>query len=336
MHNDRLHSDRLQNDRRNYLSLVVIVTLFLSLTSFSFGQDPATNWLKMTPSTSPSGRGAMAMVYDGVSQKIILFGGYDAFSYLNDTWTWDGATWTKIATANAPSPRAASGIGFDRVTGKVVLFGGYDGTNYFGDTWLFDGSNNTWTQANPATVPTAVTLPMLFNDPLNGRVDQFGGFDGFLFQGITWRWSGSDWIQVPCTTNPYARGAGTAVYDPVHKNVVLWGGLGDLNPLNTWTFDGTNWTEQFPATQPDITYYLGSTYDTALQQVIITGGFDSSNFSETWVWTGSDWLKLTPQIVPPGRVSLGLAYDEASQQLVMFGGQNATTLFNGTWKLTKR
>jgi len=35
-------------------------------------------------------------------------------------------------------------------------------------------------------------------------------------------------------------------------------------------------------------------------------------------------------------VSLGLAYDEASQQLIMFGGQNATTLFNGTWKLTKR
>jgi hypothetical protein len=57
---------------------------------------------------------------------------------------------------------------------------------------------------------------------------------------------------------------------------VLWGGLGDLNPLNTWTFDGTNWTEQFPATQPDITYYLGSTYDPALQQVIIAGGFDSS------------------------------------------------------------
>jgi hypothetical protein len=56
----------------------------------------------------------------------------------------------------------------------------------------------------------------------------------------------------------------------------LWGGLGDLNPLNTWTVDGTNWTEQFPATQPDITYYLGSTYDPALQQVIIAGGFDSS------------------------------------------------------------
>ena len=276
------------------------------------------------------------MVYDGVSQKIILFGGYDATSYLNDTWAWDGTTWTQIVTANAPSPRAASGIAFDRVAGKVVLFGGYDGTNYLGDTWLFDGSNNTWTQANPNTVPTAVTLPMLFNDPLNGHVDQFGGFDGFLYQDITWRWSGNNWIEVHTATSPYARGAGTAVYDPVHKNVVLWGGLGDLNPLNTWTFDGTNWTEQFPVTRPDITYYLGSTYDSALQQVIITGGFDSSNFSETWVWTGSDWLKLTPQINPPGRVSLGLAYDEASQQLIMFGGQNATTLFNGTWKLAKR
>jgi len=326
----------LHNKRLNYVICIAVVTLLLTLTPLSFAADPAITWHKIGLPNSPSGRGAMAMVYDGVSKKIVLFGGYDATSYLNDTWTWDGAKWTQIATANAPSPRAASGIGFDRVTGKVVLFGGFDGSNYLGDTWLFDGATSTWTQANPATVPTAVTLPMLFNDPLSGRVDQFGGFDGFLFQGITWRWSGADWIQVPATTNPYARGAGTAVYDPVHKNVVLWGGLGDVNPINTWTFDGTNWTEQFPATQPDITFYLGSAYDPVLQQVVIEGGSNSSNLSETWVWTGSDWLQLIPQIAPPGRVSLGLAYDESSQQLIMFGGQNATTLFNGTWKLSKR
>jgi hypothetical protein len=325
-----------KNRRRSCLPVVTVFTLILGMTSLSFASDPAINWLKIPRATSPSGRGAMAMVYDGVSKKVILFGGFGATSYLNDTWTWDGVKWTQIATAIAPSPRAASGVGFDRVTGKVVLFGGFDGTNYLGDTWLWDGATYTWTQANPSTNPTAVTLPMLFNDPLSGRIDQFGGFDGFLYQDITWRWTGTDWVQVRTSTIPYARGAGTAVYDPVHKNVVLWGGLADLNPLNTWTFDGTNWTEQFPVTQPDITYYLGSTYDPSLQQVIITGGFDSANLSETWVWTGSDWLKLVPQITPPGRVSLGLAYDEASQQLIMFGGQNSTTLLNGTWKLVKR
>src|SRR5947209_7361816 len=124
----RLHLNN--NCRRSRLPFVIVFTLFLGIASSSFASDPAITWLKIPLTTFPSGRGAMAMVYDGVSKKVILFGGFGPTSYLNDTWTWDGAKWTQIATALAPSPRAASGIGFDRVTGKVVLFGGFDGNTY--------------------------------------------------------------------------------------------------------------------------------------------------------------------------------------------------------------
>lgn len=46
----------------------------------------------------------MAMAYDDVSKKVILFGGYDATSYLNETLAWDGATWTQIAAGECSLP----------------------------------------------------------------------------------------------------------------------------------------------------------------------------------------------------------------------------------------
>ena len=38
------------------------------------------------------------MTYDATSKKVLLFGGFSDSGYLNDTWTFDGATWTKIET----------------------------------------------------------------------------------------------------------------------------------------------------------------------------------------------------------------------------------------------
>jgi hypothetical protein len=36
-------------------------------------------------------------------------------------------------------------------------------------------------------------LTMLFADPLSGRVDEFGGYDGRFYQMTTWRWRSGDW-----------------------------------------------------------------------------------------------------------------------------------------------
>ena len=78
-------------------------------------------------------------------------------------------------------------MAYDRRTHKAVLFGGYNGRQDLGDTWLWDGTTSTWTQVTPGHSPTAVTGPMVFTDP-NGRVDEFGGFDGQLYEGRMWQW----------------------------------------------------------------------------------------------------------------------------------------------------
>lgn len=311
--------------------VVLALTLLCVTSSFAAGQSEI--WLKVIPANSPPAVAGMAMAYDPLSKKVLSFGGYDATSYRNDTWLFDGATWTQVNTPVVPPVRAAAGITVDQVSGQLIMFGGYNGTNYLGDTWIWDGATETWTQANPTRVPTAVTLPMMFSDPVSGRAEMVGGFDGNLFQNTTWRWTGSNWWQLNPTTVLWARSAAVVANDYAHKTVVIFGGIGDLNPNNTWTWDGTNWTMQSPATQPPLTFYSAASWDPILNEVIAFGGGLGQT---TWAWNGSDWVTVPTERAPSLRWSLGMAYDWDAQQLVMFGGQNNTTLLNGTYKLVKR
>src|SRR6266404_7164011 len=120
------------------------------------------NWVHFAPAKSPPARSYLAMTYDAASRKVIVFGGFDGTTYLNDTWTFDGISWTQVAVSPSPAVRANAQMAYDSVTHKVVLFGGYNGTNYLGDTWLWDGTRSRWTPVRTVHRPRAVTGPMLF------------------------------------------------------------------------------------------------------------------------------------------------------------------------------
>lgn len=321
--------------RRRFQNVsVVLAAILVVCPAIASGSGLTVAWLKVHPASSPTARAGMAMAYDAAGKKVVLFGGFDATSYLNDTWVFDGLNWTQITTPTAPSPRAATAMAFDRVAGKIVMFGGFDGSQYLGDTWIWDGVSETWTEATPTTLPDPVTLPMMYTDPKTGEAGMFGGFDGRFYQLTTWRWSNQDWVQLHPANSPSARGAAIVANDLAHKTVVLYGGLADVNPVNTWTWDGTNWTLQSPSTQPDTLFYTPAAFDPALGRVVLFGG--SSDRNETWAWTGSDWITVPTVYAPPARESSSMAYDSDSKQLLIFGGQGAKGVLNDTYKLVKR
>jgi hypothetical protein len=326
-----LHPTYANRLLRATFALAVLVCL--SFATVSAAQSYGI-WLKVNPPNAPPARAAMAMAYDEAGKKTVVFGGFDATSYRNDTWIFDGTTWSQVVPPTSPSPRAASAMAFDRVTGKLVMFGGYDGTQDLGDTWIWDGLSETWTQANPATKPTPVTLPMMFIDPKNGHAGMFGGFDGTFYQGITWQWTGSDWRNMHPATSPTARGAAIISNDFSHRTVVLYGGLADVNPINTWTWDGSTWTLQNPSTQPDSLYYAAAAYDPDIHRVVMFGG--DSGLSTTWIWTGADWISAPALNAPAGRESEGMAYDKDSHQFLLFGGQAGNLVLDGFYQLVKK
>jgi hypothetical protein len=261
-----------------------------------------------------------------------MFGGWDGSKHLNDTWTFDGTNWKLVKTATTPPPRAAASAAYDATLKQVVMFGGYNG-QYLSDTWIWDGATRTWTQATPVHHPVAETEPMLFADPFSGHVDEFGGYDGRFYQYTSWRWRAGDWHKLFPKQYPSARSAAVFGTDPVTKQTVIFGGLADVNPVNTWTFDGHNWTEQFPSTQPTQRLNTGTVYDPRFAGVLTFGGFAGLDVNDMWLWNGTDWSQLSPKRSPPPRESMGMVFDELHQRTVVFGGLDGKTLLNDTWVL---
>lgn len=318
------------------LQLVIEFTMVCALLAFNsaFAQPPSSTWTQLSPSKSPSARDAIVMVYDRTSQKTTLFGGWDGSKYLNDTWTFDGKNWKKIRVTGAPPARAAAGAVYDSKLKQVVLFGGYNG-QYLSDTWLWNGATSTWTEVAPARRPPAETGPMLFPDPLNGRADEFGGYDGRFFVLGTWRWRNDDWHLLPFKGSASGRAGAVIGTDPVAKQTVVFGGIGNINPNFTWAFDGHVWTLQSPATQPSPSElaFAGTAYDPRFNGVVIFGGFNGFLENETWLWSANEWTQLLPEQAPPPRQQMGMAFDELHQQTVVFGGVNDNSLLHDTWVL---
>jgi hypothetical protein len=334
---DRVKSCLVKLTQARYFShaSIILICCCISIASAAAAQFGSLDWIELSPNESPPARSYLAMTYDPVSGKIIAFGGTDGTSYFDDTWSFDGTSWAQISTQSAPPVRAAAEMTYDSVTQKVVLFGGYDGTNYLGDTWLWDGSTLEWMEATPDHRPPAVTGPMLFPDP-NGSADLFGGFDGQFFQLTMWQWKGSDWMQLFPPTVPSARAAAAVATNTSTGQVVMFGGIADVNPNNTWTYDGTTWTLESPAVQPPLVRAPSAAFDPVLEGVILFGGRSGGvDQNTTWLWdqAGATWVELSPVQSPSARDGAGMTYDAALNRVILFGGQDSNGYFNDTWEL---
>ena len=103
------------------------------------------NWVQLSPSTSPSNRYQSPMTYDGVN--IILFGGNTASSKLSDTWKWTGTVWTQITTSIIPNAVEGGSMAYDG--NNIIMFGGINAGTYY---------NNTWKLCTVPGAPTGVTV----------------------------------------------------------------------------------------------------------------------------------------------------------------------------------
>ncbi|HEX5054416.1 MAG TPA: kelch repeat-containing protein [Planctomycetota bacterium] len=284
-------------------------------------------WLHVAGSTAPSVRRDLAMAYDSIRQRIVLFGGSDGQTF-GDTWLRSAAGWLQQSPATSPSARRHHTMAYDAARQRVILFGGVDaGLSQLGDTWEWDGS--TWTQRLPATSPQAREGHAMAYDAANQRVVLFGGL-GAGQLGDTWTWNGSNWSLASPAASPVARFDHAMAYDPVRQRVVMFGGksaaLGNLG--DTWEWNGSSWLAAFSATFPSARSGHAMTYDATSGFTLLFGGRDSQNLSDTWRWNGSNWSQLLPASVPCPRQGHGMASD--GNGVVMFGGENGGNL-GDTW-----
>ncbi len=116
-----------------------------------FGWNGAT-WSALPQPDYPPWRtgDSFALAYDTVRDVVVLFGGINFPTNLNDTWEWDGTTWNQAFPQHSPPARYVAQAAYDSLRRKTVLIGGRaHPSTFFTDTWEWDGED--WVQ-----VPTTV------------------------------------------------------------------------------------------------------------------------------------------------------------------------------------
>ena len=318
------------------------------------------NWTEKISPTGPSARFNLAMAYDAAQAQVVLFGGADQnLNSLNDTWVWDGSNWTQEFPQTLPPVRHYHAMAYDSAHQQVVMFGGEiivdsDGNltlGWYPDTWVWDGSN--WTRKSPQTFPQRRSRHAMTYDSAHQQVVLFGGNNGWpppnsTWFNDTWVWDGSNWTQKFPQTSPPPRNQPAMAYDPVHCQVVLFGGF-DMNGrlADTWVWDGSNWTEEFPQDSPSARDGHAVVYDSSHSQVVLFGGESPAGVNaDTWTWNAGA-VANTPTItsvvsasafggftsVAPGSwveiYGLNLAPDTREWDGTDFTGNNAPTSLDG-------
>src|SRR6266487_99387 len=228
------------------------VVLFGGDTGYQSGADTVTGrmwtwngrtWTRRQPKVHPSPRTGAAIVWDGATRQLLLFGGsrlpFTGGGFLADTWAWNGRSWTRLHPAVSPPARHNADLVYDTTRHQVILFGGYNG-RYLGDTWTWNG--RTWTQLHPATAPLPRDTHSLVYDPATRTTILFGGFNGQLL-GDTWSWNGTTWTQLHPPAAPGPRAYGSLTYDQkLHRLILFAGSTGNFDPATVWEWNGTTWS----------------------------------------------------------------------------------------------
>ena len=295
-------------------SLTVLVT---------HGDAPAqpSRWNQINTATSPSPRYGHGMVYDAARQRVLLFGGWSAAGFENDTWEYDGITWTRRSPAVSPPARWIHAMTYDAARQRVVVFSGA-ASGHFNDTWEWDGSN--WTQKLTTTAPHPQQGAAMAFHPGSGKTVFFGGSE-------TWEWDGSAWALRSPVGLPPGRDNHTMTHHYSTGRTIAFGGW-IPRFSDTWAWDGAQWTLEAPAFSPPprMNHAIASDPDRGVL-VLFGGSIATGMTGDTWEWDGTSWTEIHPAGAPTNRNLHAMAYDEVRRRVVLFGGDGQTRL-GDTWE----
>jgi hypothetical protein len=341
----------------------------------TWSYDPAANtWTELHPTGQlPLARQGHAMVYDPVTERVILFGGLDDSdrTILNDTWSYDPAanTWTELQPVGAvPFARFEHDMVYDPTSQTAILFGGTaGGMTGLNDTWAYHPESGEWTKLQlTGDVPLPRFRHAMAFDTARGEVIVFGGDSGWQVLDDIWTLQlsevpaessdDSSWTELPAvgTLSPPG-GSGLLFHDSDRGELILLGGYGhDFQDI--WEFDlaTSTWT-QTTAVGPVPSaerFNPGMVYDQEGRRLILYGGESASSdvafdaLTDTWVYefATNKWSEIRTTGDGPACLDPSLVWDPNGDRLFAFGGHQmrldqlndadyAETMLAETWAL---
>ena len=323
------------------MSVTLIVCAFLAVIAVINADNPVANpkWnpLHADGLTFPLLRVGSTLVYDPISNTMILFAGRSADDAsqnprLNDVWILTNANgsggpseWSRLnPNGGPPSARFDHSAVYDSGNNRMIIYGGCGGgcLPIANDVWVLDHANGlggtpTWTQLFPTGNP------------------------------------------------PGARQGHQAVYDPNTNSMIVWagqnGGGQACSPgtySDVWVLShangigGTpNWTRLSPTGGPPAgRYFSTAVYDSSNNILIVFGGIggiypNCQSTNAVWALSHANgtggtpvWRNLVAEGAdgsPADREHHAAVYQPGTNTMTIFGGDNRDGAFFGdTWVLS--
>jgi hypothetical protein len=274
-------------------------------------------------------------------RRTVVMAGGSVLSAISETWEWDGR-WTR----RGDLPVALSGIqmAYDVVRDEMIVFGVDAGNN--AAMHRLARSTGTWGTPVPAGSDgpsRRVSYAMVYDEELD-RVVMFGGANaGGVALADTWLWNGADstWTEVTPAESPSPRANPAAVYDPIRKSVLIFGGADGIPPnfeLNAelweWSLDPGGehrWHRRVATVAPPGRTGAAMAWDPARRRVVLFGGLagqlpgnDPDLLGDTWEleWVGDEprWTPIATSTSPANRTGARMTPALDGAGVTVFGG----------------
>ena len=173
--------------------------------------------------TAPSPRRGHSAIYDPVGDRMIVFGGRDASTVFNDTWTLSMSspeTWAPLAAVGpSPPPMHEHTAIYDPVANRMIVVGGVTTPT---STWALSLTGTpTWTEIAPGT-PSVHEHTAVY-DPTWHRMIVFGGSTNTLVWELSM--TTDQWRVLDAEGTTLYRWFGhTALLDPDLKRMIVFAG----------------------------------------------------------------------------------------------------------------
>ncbi len=238
-------------------------------------------WEEMDPVVVPRERAYASMVYNPVSDRVMMWGGRQLNNaqssfYDNSWWEYDynNDTWTEIVNTDGPSlPYSYAEMVYHPGNNEVLMFGGgpmdqaYNGYNR-DESWIYSCSDPSWTRIATVNTPPKTSNHSMVYLPGTNDVVMFGGETGNLMYSDdllkgTWYYdyANKSWRETVfayagqddhCATDmeQIILGGSPSAWGGVEPYNYAWSGTGLLNGKS---YSATDFLESTGAANPVLT-----------------------------------------------------------------------------------
>jgi hypothetical protein len=301
----------------------------------------------------PEPREAPTVIYDSRRKRVVLFGGFDGWSYHAEVWETDPDgkdEWRRMPIRGvAPAGRSQHLAVYDPASDAMIVYGGHGAAGYLGDVWMLDFKHARWSLLTPSPGPRPAS-----------RASCIGGLDSQLHRIVVgcgqtnqrtlndvWAFSldAQQWTLVRSESRGNLSRSNLALaFDSRRNRWLGFGGIaGDGAHNELWSWDvvrKTGWARMDYADEGPVALVDPcAVYDPVRDQLIVLGGSGSPRnqmeLSTIALSEETRGPRLTlPGVSPPNLHGAAAIYDPAHDRVLVFGGRNDYGTFGELWELS--